>query len=122
MSSERRTFARVLFHTLARFSTARGQFDVQILDLSLKGALLRPLKPWESTQGERASLAIRLDEMGTLITMHGQVAHHEGKYMGFACNEIDLDSITHLRRLMELNLGDESELQRELSMLVVPQA
>lgn len=118
MTQERRTFSRVLFHTLARFSTARGEIDVQILDLSLKGALLRPLKAWENQPGERASLAIRLDEMGTLITMHGQVAHQEGNYMGFACHEIDLDSITHLRRLMELNLGDESELQRELSALV----
>jgi len=30
---------------------------------------------------------------------------------------IDLDSISHLRRLVELNLGDEALLERELAAL-----
>ena len=35
----------------------------------------------------------------------------------FGQASIDLDSITHLRRLVELNLGDEKLLERELSHL-----
>ena len=31
---------------------------------------------------------------------------------------IDLDSISHLRRFVELNLGDEQELERELGALL----
>jgi hypothetical protein len=34
------------------------------------------------------------------------------------CKEIDLDSISHLRRLIELNLGDQEELERELGALL----
>jgi len=33
------------------------------------------------------------------------------------CNAIDIDSVTHLRRLVELNLGDESQLHKEISQL-----
>jgi hypothetical protein len=34
------------------------------------------------------------------------------------CESIDLDSITHLRRLVELNAGDPALLERELTALV----
>jgi len=37
--------------------------------------------------------------------------------LGLSCREIDLDSITHLRRLVALNLGDEALLDRELGLL-----
>ncbi|MEY2633653.1 MAG: hypothetical protein RIR00_2307 [Pseudomonadota bacterium] len=112
---ERRLFSRILFRTEARLSEPGHEIGVQVIDLSLRGALLRPLRPWTATSGTPCTLRIRLDEMGTLIHMDGQVAHRDGVYVGFRCTEIDLDSITHLRRLLELNLGDEALLQRELS-------
>jgi hypothetical protein len=45
------------------------------------------------------------------------VAHCESEHVGFHCDHIDIDSITHLRRLVELNLGDPELLERELSAL-----
>ncbi len=36
----------------------------------------------------------------------------------FRCEHIDIDSITHLKRLIELNLGDEALLHRELAHLI----
>ena len=35
-----------------------------------------------------------------------------------AARSIDLDSITHLRRLVELNSGDAAMLERELHTLI----
>jgi len=37
---------------------------------------------------------------------------------GMICRSIDLDSITHLRRLIAMNTGDPTLLQRELQSLV----
>ena len=34
------------------------------------------------------------------------------------CTEIDLESMTNLRRLVELNLGDEAALNREIHAMV----
>jgi hypothetical protein len=34
------------------------------------------------------------------------------------CENIDIDSITHLRRLVDLNAGDASLLDREFSALL----
>jgi hypothetical protein len=50
--------------------------------------------------------------------MTGEIAHREGRQVGVRCLEIDLDSISHLRRLVELNVGDEAILHRELGALV----
>jgi hypothetical protein len=49
--------------------------------------------------------------------MDVSVAHVEDQHIGFRCEHIDLDSITHLRRLVELNVGDTDILYRELSAL-----
>ena len=118
MNSNRRQFSRVTFHTEARLYVAGSEFPVTVLDISLKGALIRPDAPVRVLAGNEATLLLRLDEMGTLIRMAGPIAHSAHGDMGLYCREIDLDSITHLRRLVELNLGDTSLLEREFASLL----
>ena len=43
--------------------------------------------------------------------------HHNNGYTGLRCDSIDLDSVTHLRRLIELQLGDPALLERDLAEL-----
>jgi hypothetical protein len=49
--------------------------------------------------------------------MECRVAHIEPTYVGFHCLRIDLDSISFLRRMVELNTGEPAVLERELSAL-----
>lgn len=118
MSQNRRQFSRITFHAEARVYAGEQEFPVELLDISLKGALVRPERPFAAQGGMPATLQVRLDEMGTLISMQGAIAHVEAGAFGISCREIDLDSITHLRRLVELNLGDEALLERELHHLI----
>jgi len=115
--AQRRHFSRIRFHSGARLSVGNMESDCEVCDLSLKGALLKPGGP-SPAPGERCLLEIALDEAGTAIRMEGEVVHIENNRVGLACREIDLDSITHLRRLLELNLGDPTLLQRELAFLL----
>ncbi len=117
MTENRRKFSRIQFQTEARLSLPQGECGVEVLDLSLKGALVRSERSLTSAAGSFGRLVIRLDEMGTVIHMEVTVTHHNGNDFGLSCREIDLDSITHLRRLVELNLGDATLLERELSKL-----
>jgi hypothetical protein len=117
MTENRRQFSRIQFQTEARLSLPHGEWGVEVLDLSLKGALVRADRVLEDSVGNQGTLIVRLDEMGTVIHMEVTVSHQAGKDFGLVCREIDLDSITHLRRLVELNLGDEQLLERELSHL-----
>jgi hypothetical protein len=52
--------------------------------------------------------------------MAGEIAHVNGTQLGIRCIEIDLESITNLRRLVELNMGDEETLNRELGAMMQP--
>lgn len=117
MTENRRHFTRIQFHTDARLSLPDGETGVEVVDLSLKGALVRPTGELFATIGTNGSLKIRLDETGTEIAMGITIVHREAGVLGLACREIDLDSVTHLRRLVELNIGDEAVLQRELTAL-----
>ena len=40
------------------------------------------------------------------------------EYIGFQYITINLDTVTHLHRLIELNLGDEKLMEKELAELV----
>lgn len=121
MSTERRHFSRIHFQTDATLHTPAGEYPVEIVDLSLKGALVRPGVPTDLPDQAACSLKLALDSESAQISMDVVLVHREGPYLGLACREIDLDSMTHLRRLVELNLGDESLLQRELSALLLPE-
>lgn len=119
-NGQRRRFSRIRFESGAQF-TCDGRTDAcEIRDLSLKGALLRLARQRPPALGERCVLELALDEQGTTIRMEGEVAHAATDHVGLACREIDLDSITRLRRLLELNLGDSALLDRELSALLAP--
>ena len=55
---------------------------------------------------------------GPVIAMAGELAHVENGHAGVLCRSIDLESITHLRRLIEINLGDPAASERELKALI----
>ena len=50
--------------------------------------------------------------------MDGDVAHQRGLQVGIRCDELDLESVQHLRRILEFNVGDEALVLRELGELV----
>ena len=53
------------------------------------------------------------------VKMHVAIVYQKAEETGLRCNAIDIDSITQIRRLVELNLGDETQLNRELSQLSI---
>jgi hypothetical protein len=117
-ADERRRFSRIAFHRPARLQAGAVEVTCEVLDVSLKGALVEVPISFGARGGERCTLVIRLDAGDAIIRMEGEIAHREGTLAGVRCTEIDLDSIAHLRRIVELNLADETLLTRELSALV----
>lgn len=115
---QRRNFFRVLFTAPATLRWAGVSTECDVSDLSLKGMLLKTPQGVSPEEGTACTVTLPLDRTGEdLIAMEGVIAHHRDGVLGVHCTRIDLDSITHLRRLVELNSGDAAELQRELSAL-----
>ncbi len=114
---DRRQFWRAAFHSPVRVTTHGGQVFAQLNDISLKGALLEAGANWPVRKGEQCQIKLDLTP-GSTISMWGTVMHVDGRNVGLRCDSIDLDSITHLRRLVELNSGDPASLEREFGALI----
>ncbi len=118
MTDERRHFNRVTFNTLASFYADKKQVDCQIVDISIHGVLLQLLEDQDVEAGSNYQLDIPLSEHGEKISMELELMHYQDRQLGLKCIHIDLDSITHLRRLVELNLGDSELLERNFTALL----
>lgn len=114
---EKRQFTRVVFDADARLSNEQGSWDTQVIDISLKGALLEAPADAALETDSHVKLTLTLSDAITQIYMQGRVSHYAGNRLGIACENMDVDSVSHLRRLVELNIGDDTLLERELEAL-----
>jgi hypothetical protein len=117
-NSEGRHFSRIPFHADVQlhFHLSDAVQTARLLDISLKGALVETPHPIANAfKGKICRLVLFLGKGGEHITMEGVVVHHEGQLIGIQCQHIDVDSMINLRRLVELNMGDEALLERELA-------
>ena len=115
-NEERRQFSRILFDAWAELRQGSRQWNAPVVDLSLKGLLVRQPEDWQVDAEQPLVATIQLDNH-TAIQMSVRLRHFDAGLLGFECEHIDLDSITNLRRLVELNLGDPELLERQLGAL-----
>jgi hypothetical protein len=117
--AKQRRFTRVPFHLPAWLEHGGRRTECLLLDVSLKGALVEvrdgPIPP----VGCPCSISFELlAGTGARVRMDGDVAHQSGTRLGVRCDEVDLESMEHLRRILEVNVGDEGTVLRELGELV----
>ena len=116
-AGNRRRFRRIAFDARTELSQGNHRWPVKLLDLSLKGLLVQRPTPWLGDRNQIFSVDIHLSEE-TEIRMDVQLTHEEHDQLGFVCRYFSLVSVSSLRRLIELNLGDPQELERELGALI----
>ena len=112
-----RHFSRVPFDAGVQLHLSGRVLDAQLIDIALKGALVHTQVLQSLALQEKCRLVLPLTEGGDAIVMAGKIVHLEGLQVGIECQDIDVTSLTRLRRLMELNTGDVDLMNRELSFL-----
>ncbi|MCW8825175.1 MAG: PilZ domain-containing protein [Gammaproteobacteria bacterium] len=117
-SHEKRHFARFKFDGTTEVHYLGKVFPAELIDISLRGALITKPADIELPLDSVCDLHIILEGSDIVINMSGHITHRLESQVGICCDNIDLDSVTHLKRLVELNLGDESQLERELQELI----
>jgi len=117
-SSERRRFTRVPFEAAVSVSNPTGKWTGKLLDISLNGVLISQPQNWHQKDNTQYLVEIHPTDGVFRIRMEVTMSHQENQAVGMQCNHIDIDSVSHLRRLVELNVGDEDILNRELSALI----
>ena len=113
--TERRNFQRVPFATEAEINCNEKKFNGDLLDISLQGALIHGHGTIPLEKGNICELLIHL--VDSEITMHFDVdlVHREENKFGFKFIGKDTETMIHLRRLLELNIGSSEAIDKEIS-------
>lgn len=124
MTEEKRRFQRIQFDaeiSLNTFEDPQRVITGVLQDISLKGALIGISESYEPLRnGTEGDLVIRPEQGDIEITLSVKIAYGlpEKCCYGLDISTMDVDSAAHLRRLVEVNLGDTTSLQRELTNLI----
>lgn len=114
---ERRRFQRIAFDATTHLRQDGRTWDVHLLDLSLHGLLVERPAQWDVDTTRALEAVIELSDKAQVV-MQVELRHEESNHLGFACETIDVDSMTHLHRLVELNLADQEAMRREWQALI----
>ena len=112
---DKRLFRRIPFDTQTRVICNNVTYNGTLLDISLKGALIQFLEPIPAVKGERCNIAIHLPSSNVNMFFEATLVHVSQVNYGFKFLTENIDTITHLRRLMELNIGDDKAVVEELA-------
>ena len=82
----------------------------------MKGALIACSYPLTLSLGEEVQLCITLPETPISLTFTGKLVHVETGHYGFQFLGENLETLTHLRTLIELNTGDVEATRDELAI------
>ncbi len=114
---EHRRFNRADFHTNGYFTIDGKDINFKIINISLNGILLEPESQEEIDHNTVVSLSVKLSSTDIEIKTKAKLQHKENKHLGFRFEEIDVESMIHLRRLVELNSDNADQIANELSFL-----
>ena len=115
--NEKRVYNRIDFDKSVTLAVNDQSRTGQLLDISLKGAMLHIETGEDINIDTPCVLTIALSD-AEMIEMQATVVWARDQQLGLHCDSIDLDSITNLKRLLELNMADPSLLDRDLASLI----
>lgn len=113
---KQRQFSRIDFQSKTFLLHQNQRLTVQFVDISLKGALLLIDQAVELQKGDQVLLQMKLGAYDSL-NVTADLVHCQENNFGFKFTSIDLDSLAHLRRLLEINSGDAELIDQELFFL-----
>ncbi|WP_075188282.1 PilZ domain-containing protein [Teredinibacter haidensis] len=117
LTAERRRYSRIDFNTSVQLTQGEQQTTASLLDISLNGLLVKTPQHYHIDVALPIFISVELADDAN-INMKTSLAHSSSDVLGFRCESIDIESIGHLRRLVELNLGDDNAAERVLTELL----
>lgn len=120
---EHRRFRRINFVDAVQVisddidGVAASSWEAQCIDISMLGMLLEVPEGFPVVVGTPFEVELILSE-DVIIEMPCTLIHVEGQHAGFRAEKMSVDTLTSLRRLLELNLADNTEVERELNELI----
>jgi hypothetical protein len=118
-ANERRRFERISLDRNVYIDGIEHEMTCQLIDISMRGLLMRYPSTLILQRHQQLDVTILLDEQGEhRITVRGEITHLQDDLAGLHIRDLDLESSVNLRRLIELNLDDPQQLERELQSML----
>jgi c-di-GMP-binding flagellar brake protein YcgR len=110
---DKRRFNRVTCEEklLVRFDGSPTR--AQLLDISLKGALVEFENDVTFQLGDILDITLTLDDSDIVLQFESKVIHRNNNVVGVKFIRIDLDSMIHLRSFIEARSMDPEQVIRE---------
>lgn len=115
-----RQYIRIPFSAPVELQLPEQTFQVHLVDIALKGALVQCTSDHTFKLQGKCRLVLPMADDGDGIVMDGHIIHLQSDLIGIECSDIDVTSLTRLRRLIQLNCGDTSLMDREIRHLFGP--
>ncbi|WP_135444402.1 PilZ domain-containing protein [Vibrio tasmaniensis] len=114
---ERRQFSRVVYQTPTDISQGNVNVSGSVQDLSLHGLLIQCDKLQQLRADIPVQFSFKLENSDINIQLEATIVSTINTSMRLRIEHLDIDSISHLKRLVELNVGDDELLYREIEHL-----
>ncbi|MEL7325538.1 MAG: PilZ domain-containing protein [Pseudomonadota bacterium] len=115
--TERRRFSRIIYQVPALIEQRNLAMQATIQDLSLYGLLLKVegAKPLDSLLPVEVGFSFIQSEQ--MMQFSAGIVSIAGNEIRLKISNIDIESISQLKRFIELNVGNNELLNRELEYL-----
>ncbi|MBU3914747.1 PilZ domain-containing protein [bacterium] len=121
MQKNRRNFSRIKFDSMVYIRNKDQRIEARLIDISLKGALVSVNANIVIAEKDKCIFEFHLNESEIILNVPSLLVYLKDDNLGLKFENIELESMVHLRRLVELNIGDPDIIQQELFFLVSPQ-
>lgn len=115
--AERRRFSRILHQALAKVEQHDLAIEARIQDLSLHGLLMKVEETEALDPALPAHVTFSFNQSEQVITLKAQIVDVSKCEIRLKIIKIDIESISQLKRFIELNVGNNDLLNRELEHL-----
>jgi hypothetical protein len=112
---ERRKFQRIPFATAIEINCNKVKYQGDLLDISLQGALIKGHGDIPLQKGDACELSVNLLDSEITLLFEVLLVHRQENRYGLKFTSGDTETMSHLRRLLELNIGSSEVLEKELS-------
>ena len=115
-TQQRRQYTRVPFSAEILMQSGHEEWTCNLLDISLNGMLVEPPHDMDINPNNPCAVALFLSD-DVIINIRVKIGQTADDRWGLQFINIDVESLQHLRKLLELNLKDPDLINRELNQL-----
>lgn len=110
-----RHFRRIPFEAEVTLHSGSEVWTGELLDVAMKGAMVGMATSLPVALGAEFRLTIVLPGTPISLDFQAELVHCDEMRYGFKFISENLETLTHLRKLIELNTGDAETTRSELS-------